>query len=244
MNYTVKQNEIYTEKEVGETRIVSLNNLNWDKNLSHSDIQDLIVKINDLLPNYTFILGNICNYHLLDNSEFRNKIIYFFKLLSCISKSYIVFGNNDFTINQENKKAITTIDKLIEFYSNLDVCVLNNNFYSVNNYNIYGYNRIPNNIIDNEKTELINYIYNIKNNLDISKFNIFLSHFEINNSKLEKELLETFDLILTGSNHNIIKKKFLFFYKDIEEEELENNQIIKTGGINHEKFNFIKIKRI
>ena len=84
MQYNYKKYEILTNKDVEETKIVTISDLNWDLDTTRTDINNLIVAINDMLPKYIFILGNVCTYDNLINADFNKKITYFFDLLSKI----------------------------------------------------------------------------------------------------------------------------------------------------------------
>ena len=248
-DYKIKQYEILSKKNSEETKIVTLSDLNWNLDITKYDINDLIVKINDILPTYTFILGNICNYELLQDENFRDKLSYFFNLLNSISQSIIVFGNNDYKLNKETKN-YTNVYNLINFYNQFKTTIINNNFITDNNFNIVGFNKnYPNySNIAAANHELIELLANLDNIIDKNKFNILITHFELHHLKLKKELLEIFDLILTGTNHKTVKKKFFNF----EEEEKDNcDQIvtndkifIKTGGVCKEEIGFVKVKKI
>ena len=245
MEYNYKKYEILTNKDIEETKIATISDLNWDINTTKRDINDLIVAINDLLPKYIFILGNVCTYNNLQNIEFNKNLTYFFNLLSCIGKSFIVFGNHDYMISENDKKTYTHIDNLLKYYNQAIPYYINNELVNDNNFNIVGFNKNHtsyNNTIE-ATNEILALINNISSNLDKNKFNILITHYQLEHLKHEKKLLETFDLILTGTDHKTIKKKL--FGKNIEDEISSNDKsIIKTGGVCKGEIGFVKIKRL
>lgn len=245
MEYNYKKYEILTNKQIDETKIVTISDLNWNQDTTRSDINDLIVSIYDMLPKYIFILGNVCTYNNLEDTYFNEKITYFYKLLSCIGKSFIVFGNHDYITDENQKGFYTNIDSLFAYYNKAIPYYINNNLATDDNFNIVGFNKshISYNSIETAKTEILNLVNKISNVLDKDKYNILITHYELEQLKLEKELLETFDLILTGTNHKIIKKK-LFNFKNNDNSDIINDdkRIIKTNGVCQGEINFIKIK--
>ena len=92
MDYKYKEYDIKTKKELPQTKIVTLSDLNWNEHITKGEIDDIIVRINDIIPNYIFLLGNITTYDNLKNILFKEKLKYFFDLLYCISRPYLVFG--------------------------------------------------------------------------------------------------------------------------------------------------------
>ena len=247
MEYNYKNYEIMTAKKIDETKIVTISDLNWNKNITRSDINDLIVRINDILPKYIFILGNVCTFNNLEDDEFNKKLTYFFKLLSCIGKSFIVFGNHDYMLDENNKAFYTNIDNLLNYYNQAIPYYINNYLTTDDNFNIVGFNKnhLSYNNLESARNEILSLVDKIDNVLDKSKFNILITHYELEHLKLEKKLLETFDLILTGTNHKTIKKK-KFYFKDNDDDEIlsEDKAIIKTGGVCKGEIGFIKIKHL
>lgn len=247
MDYKYKRYEILTNKNIEETKIATISDLNWDLNITKKEINDLIVSINDLLPKYIFILGNVCTYNNLQNIEFNKKITYFFNLLSCIGKSFIVFGNHDYVIEENNKNFYTNIDNLLKYYNKAIPYYINNNLTVDDNFNIVGFNKshITYNNKEDATNEILDLIRKISTVLDENKFNILITHYQLEHLKLEKKLLETFDLILTGNDHKTIKKK-LFNFNRIQDDETTSNDksIIKTGGVCKGEIGFIKVKHI
>lgn len=245
MDFKYNEFEILTNKNIDETKIVTISDLNWDFDTTKSDINDLIVKINDILPKYIFILGNVCTYDKLKDDFFKEKLTYFFKLLSCIGKSFIVFGNRDYLIEENKNKFYTNIDSLLNYYNKQLPYYINNYITTDNDFNIIGFNKnflTYNNLIE-ARRELLNLIDKINNTIDDKKFNVLITHYELDHLKLEKELFETFDLILTGTNHKMVKKKILNIPKD-EKVISEEKVFIKTGGVSKGEIGFVKIKRL
>lgn len=251
MDYKYKKYNILTNKNIEETKIVTLSDLNWNDHLSTYDINDLLLIINDILPKYVFILGNVCTFNNLENQEFNEKLTYFFKLLSCISKSFIVFGNHDYMIDKNKKGFYTHIDNLFNYYKNAIPYYLNNYYTSDGNINIVGFNKnyLNYDSIDETKKELYNLINKISNTLTKDKFNILITHYELEHLKLEKELFEIFDLVLTGTSHKMVKRKIFNFNNENDSEDeneflFEDKNIIKTGGVCKGEIGFVKIKNI
>ena len=245
MDYTIKKYEILTKKNIDENRIVTISDLNWDTNTSLNEMKDLLVNINDVLPKYVFILGNICTYNTLNDVAFNEKLTYFFELLSCITKTFIVFGDNDYRISNEKKKYLQDIEPLLNYYKKAIPYYINNYITSDLELNIVGFNKkhLNYNNIDEARSELLHLLKTLKNNLNKEKFNILITHYQLNHLKLEEQLLETFDLILTGANTKTIKKNF--FRKEKEDDSIyEDKTCIKTGGVSKGEIGLIKIKKI
>lgn len=243
MEYKHRDYEILTKKDIYDSNIITISDLNWNHEITRSDINDLIVQINDFFPRYVFILGNVCTYYNLEDPETRENIKYFFQLLSCITKSFIVFGHHDYRLSENEKLFLPNIDKLLSFYQTQPVNIINNNYTEETEFNVVGFNKsqLTYQNIDEAKHELKNLLNKINQVLDKNKFNVLITHYELNHLKLNKELLKTFDLILTGSSHTTIKRTL--FKK---EEDLSTNEkaIIKTGGVCKGEISLIKIKKI
>ena len=242
MDYKYKEYVVETNKqmELEETKIITLGDLNWNHSLSKYQMDDLIVRINDIIPNYLFILGNITDYNTLQNILFQEKLAYFFELLSYITKTYIVFGKNDYETDKDDEK-YATIDKLLAIYNKYPVSILNNDCLFDSSINIVGLNINPNihcNTNDKKKKieDLINKINNLINN---NIYTLLLTHTDISALKNDKELLSYFDLILTKS-YSPISKPSMFPKR--ENDNLFHKFIIENGGIHQkEEMDFIKI---
>lgn len=247
MEYNYKKYDILTNKNIDETKIVTISDLNLNDTITRSDINDIIVKINDILPKYIFILGNVCTYNNLEKIDFNEKLTYFFNLISCIGKSFIVFGNHDYMLDENTKGFYTNIDNLLYYYNKAIPYYINNYFTTDDEFNIVGFNKnhLSYNNIEEAKKEVLKLIEKINHCLDKDKFNVLITHYELEHLKLEKELLETFDLILTGTDHKTIKKKF-FNFNNTNNDEIStvDKSIIKTGGVCRGEIGFIKIKHL
>ena len=252
MDYTFKQYEIETKKnmELEETKIITLSDLNWNTNITNYEINDLIVRINDIIPKYVFILGNITTYDCLQNELFQKKISYFFELLSCITKTYMVFGSKDYEIEQNEKKKYTSIDSLIEFYKTQKVTILDNSVYKESDLNIIGLNLNPANHynVNERKKKIEELIKRIDNIIDNNKFNVLLTHSDMSALKNEKDLLSYFDLIFSKS-FSPIPSSYFFHCKRKEETKIPEEEgpkfIIENKGIHAKnEMDLIKIKKI
>ena len=248
MDYKFKQYEIETKKEIEETKIITLSDLNWDTKLTKYKMDDLIVRINDILPKYVFILGNVATYNHLQDKDFQKHLSYFFELLSCITKTYMVFGKRDYEMEQNEKKQYTSIESLIDFYKSQKVTFLNNSFSEESDLNIIGLNLNPSNHYSTieKKQEIQNLITRIEHLIDNNKLNVLLTHSDISTLKSEKELLSYFDLIFTKSFSPISSPSF-FKRKRIKRDNFEEspNFIIENKGIHpKEEMDLIKIKKI
>lgn len=237
--------QILTSKTIPDTKIVTISDLNFNKETDKHDMIDLVLSINDLMPNYVFILGNICTYDQIQYTVFENNLNCFFELLSCISKIYVVFGSNDYKINNLEKKYLIQIEKLIALYQKYNMQIVNNILIENKDLNIVGFNKDPNsyNNIEKAKQELLTLLNEIKEKIDNNKFSTLITHYDLLNLKMEKELLEIFDIILTGTNQKTIKATGLF-QKEIEEQIINKKEFIKTGGISNGEIGLIKIKTL
>ena len=63
MDYKYNEYELKTKKEIPQTKIVTLSDLNWNQQTTKSEMDDVIIRINDIVPKYIFLLGNITNYN-------------------------------------------------------------------------------------------------------------------------------------------------------------------------------------
>ena len=234
MNYKFKQYEVKTKKEMynDETRIITLSDLNWTNSITKYNIDDLIVAINDIMPKYLFILGNITNYNYLQDKDFQKKLAYFFDLLSNITRTYLVFGKKDYEIIQDDNKSYTDIENLTSIYNNFNVYPINNSFYSDNDINILGLNLEPNKhySIEDKKKKIEELLTRMDKIIDNDKLNILMTHSDISALKNERKLLTYFDLIFSKAN-NPITSNSLFKRKTDDKDEIFNNFIIENTGL-------------
>ena len=248
--YKFRQYEMNTNKNMNndETRIITLSDLNWNKDITRYEINDLIVSINDLHAKYLFILGNITNYNNLQDLLFQKKLKYFFDLLSTFTKTYLVFGKKDYEIkdNEDNKKYVS-IDNLISIYKQFNVNYLDNSYLEDTDTNIFGLNLDPNkhyNFEDkkNKIKELMERLSNVINN---QNFNILCTHADISALKNDLELLKYFNLIVSKGNYNIPKPSIFHKNKIENKDEIFNKFIIENKGLyNKEEMDLIKIMKI
>ena len=215
MEYIYKQYEIETKKDIRDKKIITISDLHFNPNITKYEIDDLILKINDKLPEYIFILGDITTFNYLEDNKFKEKILYFFKLLGSISKTYLILGNNDFLKNPSEKLHYVNKDKIIDFYSNLNIKLLYNYVVQDNDLNIIGFNKFPINYlyefkdISKLRHEISELIVKISNLLDNDKYTIFLTHSHLDILKLQLEFFKNIDLILAGHTHNGLVPNFL-----------------------------------
>ncbi|MBQ8472476.1 MAG: metallophosphoesterase [Bacilli bacterium] len=229
MKYIYKQYEIETKKDIKDKKIVTISDLHFNPNITKSEIDDLILKINDKLPEYIFLLGDITTFNNLEDNKFKENILYFFKLLGSISKTYLVLGNNDFLKNPSEKLHYVNKDKIIDFYSNLNIKLLYNYVVQDNDLNIIGFNKLPIHYtyelkdIFKLREEISEIVEKIKHLLDNDKYTIFLTHSHLDILKLQLEFFKNIDLILAGHTHNGLVPNFL-------ENIFPKNMGIYTGG--------------
>lgn len=236
MDYRNIGYEISTKKDIPEeTRIVAVSDFDWDTSISGMDMNNLAVCINDFVPKYICLLGNICTINNLYDEEFRKKYLYFLKLLSCITKTFVVFGNKDYRYNNETYN----INKLLEIYNKEDITILNNSISSLNNINIAGFNKeiATYNNIDKAKNELLKFISDTDQVIDKNKLSVLISNYELNHLKLEKQLLNTFDLVITATKHKTNNNNENIPGTNIRE-------IIRTGGINKNEICIVKVNKL
>ena len=240
MDYKYKEYDIKTKKELPQTKIVTLSDLNWNEHITKGEIDDIIVRINDIIPNYIFLLGNITTYDNLKNILFKEKLKYFFDLLSCISRPYLVFGEKDYKIQD----SYTSIDNLIDYYNQLNVSVVNG-IIEEPDINILSMNLEPDihYTTEQKKNTIQDLINRIDSIIDNKKFTILMTHSDLSVLKHEKELLKYFDLILTKTNSNVEQPSFFDRFKP-KENKVINNFLIENGGVHQtEEMDFIKIRR-
>ncbi len=258
MEYTYKYYIKETAKDIPEKRIATISDLHFGKNLSNRTIDEILIQIHDILPEYLFILGDLFPYEYLNNKDFKGKVISMLKVLSQMTKVYLIFGNKDYGNLEfsliDNEKIGDLKKTLVEFYQSCNVNALDNSYLVDDGLNIIGYNKNP--IVyhdefistDRLEYELLNFYEKFKNILTNQNFNIFLTHSHLDLLKLNLEFFKAIDLILAGHTHNgliprqlenifepntgIITKKKLFI-NDIRGVIDKDNfpSIIVNGGI-------------
>lgn len=253
MEYIYKQYTIDSKKINRDKKIVTISDLHFNTKINLHEFDELLLKINDLIPNYIFILGDIFTYNNLENVDFKKNILHFFKLLSTIGKSYLIFGNHDQVDIQKKQKFFVNVNKLLDFYQNTDVKVINNDLVQDDEFDIIGFNKFLKNYtyelieIENLKYEITQLHNKLKNTLNEDRFTIMLTHSHLDLLKIESKLLQKCDLILSGHTHNGLVPNFLenfispnkglftkgkLFPDNIRGAFIENNQtVIVNGGI-------------
>ena len=208
MEYIYKQYEVETQKKLNEKKVVTISDLHLNENITKYELDDLIIKINDLLPEYIFILGDVTSYNHLQNKNFQKNLLYFLKVLASLAKTYMVFGNHDYLIDSKNKLFFTNLNNLLEFYDKTNVKVLHNYVVEDDDMNIVGFDKLPI-YYDLEmkdfsklKEQLLYLLTKIKKVLENQKYTILLTHSHLDFLKLEKDILKVYDLILAGHTHN------------------------------------------
>ena len=208
MEYIYKQYEVETQKKLNEKKIVTISDLHLNENITKYELDDLIIKINDLLPEYIFILGDVTSYNHLQNKNFQKNLLYFLKVLASLAKTYMVFGNHDYLIDSKNKLFFTNLNNLLEFYDKTNVKVLHNYVVEDNDMNIVGFDKLPiyydleMKDLSKLKEQVLYLLTKIKSILENQKYTILLTHSHIDFLKLEKDILKVYDLILAGHTHN------------------------------------------
>ena len=238
MEYTYKTYAKEVESIKGEHKIATLSDLNIDFNATMGELNDLFLSINDRLPEYIFLLGNMFPYYYIEDKEFKKKILHLLKLFTLISKVYVVFGETDYKLEDN-----TFVDEnyLIDFYQQAGINVLNNKVVNINGISLIGYNRSP--ILYNKsksitlKEDILEFIKKIEHVLKNEKYKIFLTNTHKDLLKLELDFFKNIDLILSGQlpNPKEIKRQSLLVRKsEIDHNILETNglTIIGNGGIN------------
>lgn len=208
MEYIYKQYEVETQKKLNEKKIVTISDLHLNENITKYELDDLIIKINDLLPEYIFILGDVTSYNHLQNKNFQKNLLYFLKVLASLAKTYMVFGNHDYLIDSKNKLFFTNLNNLLEFYDKTNVKVLHNYVVEDDDMNIVGFDKLPiyydleMKDLSKLKEQLLYLLTKIKKVLENQKYTILLTHSHLDFLKLEKDILKVYDLILAGHTHN------------------------------------------
>ena len=208
MEYIYKQYEVETQKKLNEKKVVTISDLHLNENITKYELDDLIIKINDLLPEYIFILGDVTSYNHLQNKNFQKNLLYFLKVLASLAKTYMVFGNHDYLIDSKNKLFFTNLNNLLEFYDKTNVKVLHNYVVEDNDMNIVGFDKLPiyydleMKDLSKLKEQLLYLLTKIKKVLENQKYTILLTHSHLDFLKLEKDILKVYDLILAGHTHN------------------------------------------
>ena len=250
MEYIIKETTIETEEIKREIRIVTLSNLNL-KNTSTNDFNDLLIRINDCLytrsisekdiPTYIFILGNITNLNYLDDEHFKKRLKIFFKELAVIGKTFAVLGNHDFLKNEEGKKYLEALEKVINIYEKCGINIICNNSIIDEYLQIVGFIQYPQYNIDTTRENIKNLLAKTKNNLQKGIINILISHYQLKNLRINDYLFPPFNLVLTGqTNHwpkiisKFIKSKYII-------EPVKHEQIIETGDTCNGEIGFIRI---
>ena len=239
MEYTYKTYSKETDRTTGEHKIATISDLNLDIKATRGELEDLFLNIHDKFPEYIFLLGNIFPYYYLESKEFKKNILHLLKLLTLISKVYIVFGETDY---KTRDNSIVEEKYLEDFYQSQGVNVLNNKIERINGFSLIGYNRSPflykskSNIT--LKEDILNFISKIEDTLNNDTYKIFLTNTHKDILKLELDFFKTLDLVISGElpKEKEIQKQGLLERKKKKEDHnlLETNglTIIGNGGIN------------
>ncbi len=210
MNIINKNYFLETEKEIEDKTFVLASDLHADSSLSIKDIDKLVEAISKRMPDYIFLLGDILPLASLNDYELRGKVLYLLKLISNITKTYMVFGNNDYYLNKKRDILFAT-DKLLSLYDHSGVEVINNSVVeSQSDINIIGYNKNPFLYLDEFKRidrlreDLENLIAKVEDAINPLKYTVFLTHSHLDLLNLELDFLKTVDLILAGHTHNAV----------------------------------------
>lgn len=215
MEYIYKQYEVETKKKLTDKKVITISDLHLTNEVTRYELNDLLLKINDILPQYIFILGDIFAFQYLEDAIFKKNILYFLNTLTKIGKTYLVFGNHDYLYKEKQKNFFIEIDKLLNFYQKTNIQVITNNLIEEDDMNIIGYNKFPLYYKDELKDisklreEINSLMGKINDVLKQEKFSIFLTHSHLDLLKLQIKLLQSMDLILAGHTHNGLVPNFL-----------------------------------
>ena len=93
MEYIYKQYDLETKKNITDKKIITISDLHFNPNITKYDLDDLVIKINDKLPQYIFILGDITTFNNLEeNKVFKENILYLLPLIFGIITSIFLFS--------------------------------------------------------------------------------------------------------------------------------------------------------
>jgi len=208
-NFITKEYELTTKKEINDKRIVTISDFHFNTDTTILELDKLLIQINDLLPEYIFILGDITPFYNLENQKFKEKLLYFFKLLKDIGKTYLIFGNHDYIMTKEKERFFVSTNKLLDFYDKAKIQTIDNTLIQDDDLNLIGFNKLPTNYhpfelrdINKLRKEIQTLLEKIKNILDDKRYTIFLTHSHLDLMRLEIEFLNSLDLILAGHTHN------------------------------------------
>ena len=176
---------------------------------NHNYYNKLINLIKNINYDYIFIGGDLINYNEIINEDNIDSIIpnliNFFKIFSN-KKIIYSFGNHELKL--KNNKLV--FDKFINAIKDY-VIILDDNFITINNINIYGFSIFKNcykkQLFNKTKSIDNNIIKEHLNKINVNDYNIVLSH----NPIFSKDLINYgFDLVLSGHTHGgLIRLPFI-----------------------------------
>lgn len=212
MKYFKKTKDIvYIKNAKYKINIVQISDLHYSNLIKEKDLKNLIIKIQELKPDYITITGDtIDNTESINNKEKIEIILNFLKSLSSISKVILSLGNHDF-YKKQGKKTIFSYPH--EFWNQVkkipNLYLLNNEIYQDEKIEIFGYTQPKSYYWSKQKEEkniktMIKDLDNKKEYLKettLPKIGLIHSPSCITNNKII-ERLQNFDLLMSGHMHN------------------------------------------
>ena len=215
MNYIIKEYTIPSNKILENKRIVTISDLHFNNNITYQELENLLVRIVDLAPNYIFILGDLFTFNELEKPMFKINMLKFLNDLASVSKTFVILGNKDIIYSNQFKSFEVNLDDILDFYDKTKVHALNNDVLEEIDLNIIAFQKSYNSYleefkkIDTLKEEIQRFFLNVENILTNDKYNILLTHSHLDILKTKCEELKQIDLMLAGHTHNALVPNFL-----------------------------------
>lgn len=195
----------YTKKNIKDTRLVIFSDIHYYDNYPKKIFNKIVKQTKEAKPDYITIVGDT-----LDSSDCHNFDLLkeFLIEISSIAPTIIILGNHDEKNGYRHHWSNLENKDLIDLYNSIEnLHYLEDNNYTIDNLNFYGFNLPYEYYITNEPYDTFKKeVEKLKPNLKDENYNITLIHSPINIydylDKNPDSNLSKSDLILSGHMHN------------------------------------------
>ncbi len=212
MKTYISKYKIKTKKNV-DIKIAHISDIHYDEyyNLKRFDLiyKDLL----KIKPNYICITGDLVDNNLETHKDKIKNLYDFFEKLGTICVVLITLGNHDLETIIEGSRAYEYPFKFVKELKKLkNVKLLENDLYIDKNINFVGYNPVYKYYTKLELDfSLFENKFNIKKfKLSKNAYNILLTHTTVGLLAFENNIIDNFDLILSGHTHGGMLPSWLF----------------------------------
>ena len=223
MNYPsdyvkIRESTFYSEHVNNDIKLLSIGDTHISKTVGLDSVDKLLKVIDGNKPDYIFLLGDIIDSP--SELTYKKRLLELDVLMkNCgnLAPTFIIIGNHDFYYDRE--RDITILSDIWENYERFpNVHLLNDKSYCDDNLFIGGYMQKGNTYYQKKNASEDHIAFytdlyskdDLVKNLPNDKFKIFLTHSpEPIQYFLNQELLQDYNLIITGHYHNGVVPSFL-----------------------------------